>query len=115
LAANNERLGTIIANAERASAQMQPLLQSSRATVQALQTQVLPQAQATAEQLDRLAGNANDAVRYLQTQTLPQTQRTVTRLDDLTSTLNDTAARLRRNPSILLRGDASPPGPGEAQ
>jgi phospholipid/cholesterol/gamma-HCH transport system substrate-binding protein len=115
LAANNEKLGSLIANAERASTQMQPLLQSSRATVQTLQTQLLPEAQATVEQLNRLTANTNEAVRYLQTQTLPQAQRTVTRLDDLTGTLNDTATRLRRNPSILVRGDAAPPGPGEAQ
>jgi phospholipid/cholesterol/gamma-HCH transport system substrate-binding protein len=113
LAANDEKLGAIIANAERASAQLPLLLQSSRATVQTLQTQVLPEAQATVSQLNQLTANANEAVRYLQTQTLPQAQRTVMRLDDLTATLNDTATRLRRNPSILLRGDAAPPGPGE--
>jgi phospholipid/cholesterol/gamma-HCH transport system substrate-binding protein len=115
LAANNDRLGIIIANAERASAQVPPLLQSSKATVQTLQTQVLPQAQATLGQLDRLTADTDEAVRYLQTQTLPQAQRTVTRLDDLGASLNDTATRLRRNPSILLRGDATPPGPGEAR
>lgn len=114
LAANNERLGVIIANAERASAQVPPLLQSSSATVQTLQTQILPEAQAAIDQLNRLTANTDEAVRYLQTQTLPQAQRTVTRLDDLTGTLNDTAVRVRRNPSILLRGDAAPPGPGEA-
>jgi phospholipid/cholesterol/gamma-HCH transport system substrate-binding protein len=113
LAANNDRLGTIIANAERASAQVPPLLQSSRETVQTLQTQVLPQAQATVSQLGQLTTNANDTVHFLQTQTLPQAQRTITRLDDLTASLNDTATRLRRNPSIVLRGDAAPPGPGE--
>jgi phospholipid/cholesterol/gamma-HCH transport system substrate-binding protein len=113
LAANDEKLGAIIANAERASAQVPLLLQSSRATVQTLQTQVLPEAQATVSQLNQLTANGNEAVRYLQTQTLPQAQRTVTRLDDLAASLNDTATRLRRNPSVLLRGDAAPPGPGE--
>ncbi|GAB2603253.1 MlaD family protein [Ramlibacter solisilvae] len=115
LAANNEKMNAIIANAERASAQLQPLLQSSTATVGTLQTQLLPEAQSAVAQLQRLTANTDETVRFLQTQTLPQAQRTVTRLDDLSASLNDTATRIRRNPAILLRGEARTPGPGEAQ
>src|SRR5262249_25068600 len=47
LAANNEKLASTISNAERASAQLQPLLQSTNNTIRSLQTEVLPEAQRT--------------------------------------------------------------------
>ena len=140
LAANNDRLGQILANAERASGQMQPLLQSSSEAVQSLRTQVLPQARDTLRELDGLSAamnqrmntilqnteqastrmgpllqSSNDAVRSLQTQILPEAQRTLTRLDRLSTSLGQSADRIQRNPSLLLRGTvATPVGPGEA-
>ena len=55
-------------------------------------------------------------MRALQNQILPQAQRTLVRLDQLTTSLDDTAAQIKRNPSVLVRGGAAlPPGPGEAQ
>jgi ABC-type transporter Mla subunit MlaD len=140
LAANNDRLVQILANAERASAQVQPLLQSSGDAVQSLRTQVLPQARDTLRQLDGLSAamnermttilqnteqastrmgpllqSSNDAVRALQMQILPEAQRTLTRLDRLSTSLGQSADRIQRNPSLLLRGSvATPVGPGEA-
>ena len=46
LAGHNARLETILANAERASGQVDPLLRASQASVVLLQQQLLPQAQA---------------------------------------------------------------------
>lgn len=140
LAANNDRIVQILANAERTSAQMQPLVQSSSEAVQALRTQVLPQARETLRQLDGLSAamngrmdtilqnteqastrvgpllqSSNDAVRSLQMQILPEAQRTLTRLDHLSTSLGQSADRIQRNPSLLLRGTvATPVGPGEA-
>lgn len=122
LAANNQRLGAILVNAERASNQLQPLLASSSDTVKTLQTQTLPQAQQTLVNLDNLAGslrgmaaNGNDAVMALQTQILPQAYKTLTNLDNLSSSLNGMATRINRDPSILIRGARLPPGPGETE
>lgn len=139
LSANNEKLVAIIANAERASVQVQPLLQASRASARTLQEEVLPQAQRVLLQLDGLAvetqarlgtilrnteqastqmepllQSGNETVRSMQTQVLPQAQRTLLRLDHLTASLNEAAARVRRNPALILRGSSPPAsGPGE--
>jgi phospholipid/cholesterol/gamma-HCH transport system substrate-binding protein len=87
LAANNEKLGTIISNTERASNEFKPLLQTSNDTVKALQTQVLPEA-----------------------------QKTIAKLDQLSTSLNSVASKIERDPSVLLRGTAPPaPGPGESR
>lgn len=85
LAANNERLATIVANSEQASHQLRPLLRSS-----------------------------NDTVKTLQTQVLPEAYRSLSNLNQLLGSLNGAAAKIDRDPSILLRGVATPPpGPGE--
>lgn len=141
LAANNRRMEAIIANAERASGQMQPLLQSSMDSVRTLRTEVLPQARSALADIDGLSHAMNErmgailqnteqastrfgpllqssseAVRSLQTQILPEAHRTLTHLDQLSGSMGDTANRIRRNPSLLLRGSAgNAPGPGEAQ
>jgi len=90
--ANNERLETIIlnaertsSNAERASKRVIPLLESSESTVRTLQTEVLP--------------NADD---------------TLTKLHDLSASLREITAEIERDPSILVRGRSpAAPGPGE--
>ena len=121
LAANSARLETILANAERASVQVQPLLQASTASVRSVQTQLLPQVrtmlQASEQAGARLApllASSQDAVWSLQFQVLPQAERAMLRLDHLSATLDDAAGKVRRNPSLLLRGSAAAaPGPGE--
>ena len=138
LAANNGKLAAMIANAERASAQLPPLLQASQATLNTLQTQVVPQAQGTLLKMDKLTTDVNDrlgvillrseqasaqigplleasnaTVRSLQFQVLPEAERTLMRLDRLSGSLDETTSRIRRNPSLLLRGTAALPGPGE--
>jgi phospholipid/cholesterol/gamma-HCH transport system substrate-binding protein len=87
LAANNEKLGTTIANAERASRQAEPLLRASNDTIKALQTQVLPEA-----------------------------YRTLAKLEQLSASLNDLTTQIKRDPSVLIRGGSRPPpGPGETK
>ena len=87
LASNNDRLATIMANAETASGQLNPLLQSGHEAVDSLHKELIPEAYNT------LAG-----------------------LQSLSSSLNNTVSKINRDPSVLLRGRASPlPGPGEAQ
>ena len=82
VAARMEHLSDTI---DQAGRRMEPLLLASGKAAQALQGDVLPQAESTLRRLDRLA-----------------------------ATLDETATNLRRDPSILLRG-APPPalGPGE--
>jgi phospholipid/cholesterol/gamma-HCH transport system substrate-binding protein len=84
LAANNEKLGAIIVNAERASTQLEPLMQSS-----------------------------NDAVKALQNQVLPEAYRTLANLDNLSTSLSDMTAKIRQDPSVIIRGASPSPGPGE--
>jgi phospholipid/cholesterol/gamma-HCH transport system substrate-binding protein len=117
LASNNEKLGSILASSET-------LLQSSNDTVRALRTEVLPQTSRTLATLDKLASaqfapllqSSSDVVNALQTQVLPQAYRALTRLDDLSTSLGDVATKLKRDPSVLVRGSAlPPPGPGETR
>jgi phospholipid/cholesterol/gamma-HCH transport system substrate-binding protein len=123
LAANSARMETILANAERASVQVQPLLQASNASVRTMQTQLLPQMrsmlqateQATAR-IEPLLMSSQDAVWSLQFQVLPQAERAMVRLDHLSGSLDDAVGKIKRNPSLLLRGSAAAaPGPGETQ
>lgn len=85
LAENSRKLNSIVANTERASHRLEPLLESSHDTVRALQTQVLPEAHKTLSNLDALSGS-----------------------------LSGVTSRINRDPSILIRGTRPPPpGPGE--
>ncbi|MCG2592266.1 MlaD family protein [Ramlibacter sp. XY19] len=120
LAANSARLETILANAEKASVQVQPLLQASSATVRTVQAQLLPQVRAMlqgAEQagarLEPLLASSQDAVWSLQFQVLPQAEQAMGRLDHLSATMDDAVTRFRSNPASLLRRAAVAPGPGE--
>lgn len=87
LAANNQKLSAIVSNTERASNQFKPLLESSNNTVRALQTQILPEAHKT----------LND-------------------LDNVSNSMSGIAAKLNRDPSLVVRGRAPLPlGPGETK
>lgn len=126
LAANNARLEALIANAERTSGRLPPLLQSGQAAVDALQSlsvstqdrldTILARTERASTHFVPLLESSSEAVRSLQNQVLPEAQRTLTRLDHLSSSLDETATRIRRNPALLLRGSAAgPPGPGEGR
>ena len=120
LAANTARIDAVLANAEKATAQMQPLLQSSQATVRTVQTQLLPQASSFLTNAERASArmeplllSSQDAVWSLQFQVLPGAERAMSRVDRLSSDLDATVVRIRRDPSLLLRGSVAAPGPGE--
>ncbi len=76
VAANNERLSSLLHYAERDSRELQPILQELRTM-------------------------------------LPQLSRATSDLDSLSRTMTELVNRLSRDPSLLLRGTAVPPGPGE--
>lgn len=84
LVANTQHLESLIANVDRDSRDVRPLIETSSATVRQLNMQVLPQ-------FDRAIGNLNS----------------------LSQKMNGLADELSRHPSELLRGKATPPGPGE--
>ena len=128
LAANDAKLRAIIANTERASGKLGPLLQSSGKAVGTLQDRVLPQAQDTLAHFDAVAGSAGGALRNVEaastglvplvqsggrvmqsveTQVLPQTMKDLQQTDEMLTRLNDTAARIRDNPSTLIWGPRS--------
>ncbi|HEX3991699.1 MAG TPA: MlaD family protein [Acetobacteraceae bacterium] len=84
LTANGARLRSLLVNAEVDSREIRPLLETSDATLKALKTQVLP----------HLYQSLGD-------------------LDGLTQSLNGIADRITRDPSTVIRGINTPPGPGE--
>lgn len=85
LAANTTKLNAIVANTERASHRLGPLLNSGDDTIKGLRTQILPEA-----------------------------HKTLSKLDELSSSMSDVTTKIDRNPSILIRGSVPRvPGPGE--
>jgi phospholipid/cholesterol/gamma-HCH transport system substrate-binding protein len=86
LASNNDRLIAVMANAQDASNQLSPLLQSGHEAVNAMRSQLIPEA-------------------YI----------ALTRLESATSSLSNTVSKIHRDPSLLLQGRRPQPGPGEAQ
>lgn len=83
LAANNDRLGSLIVNAERDSRDVRPLLDTSNATLRELR------------------------------QVLPRFYQAIGDLDGLAHSLNGAANRITRDPSMVVRGTTTLPGPGE--
>jgi phospholipid/cholesterol/gamma-HCH transport system substrate-binding protein len=109
LAENTDKLNSIVANTERASHRLEPLLQSSDDTVKVLQTQILPETHS-------LLQSSNVAVEALQTQILPEANKALFNLDSLSSSFTDLATKINRDPSIVIRGTAQRPlGPGEGK
>ncbi len=84
LAANDARLSSLIVNAERDSREIEPLLETSKATLGELHAEVLPR---LSQSLDNLEG--------------------------LTHSLDGLADKLARDPSTVIRGTVTRPGPGE--
>jgi phospholipid/cholesterol/gamma-HCH transport system substrate-binding protein len=84
LTANDARLGSLIVNAERDSRTLGPLLEAS-----------------------------NTTVRKLDTEALPRLYQSLDNLDSLAHSLNGLAEKITKDPSAVIRGTATPPGPGE--
>lgn len=125
LASDQAKLKTALANMERASARMLPLLQSGSEATRELRERLLPQAQDTLARIDTVAGTANAAIQHvdaagrelaplvqssnavmrsMQAQVLPQMRQGLARTNELLAKLDDTAERIRDNPSVLVWG-----------
>jgi phospholipid/cholesterol/gamma-HCH transport system substrate-binding protein len=114
LAANNAKLNSIVANTERASRRLEPLLDSADATLGQLRTQIVPELHEALSILKPLLESSHDTVSALEMQILPEARNTLIDLDNLSTTLTGVATKLNRDPSILIRGTTpTPPGPGE--
>ena len=84
LAANDEQLSSLIVNTERDSREIGPLLETSNATLGEFHADVLPK---LTQSLDKLNG--------------------------LTRSLDGLADKIARDPSTVIRGTVTRPGPGE--
>jgi ABC-type transporter Mla subunit MlaD len=132
LANTGAKLGPLIANADQATRQLQPVLQASNATLTTLQNDILPETHRAlvgldtassalvaksdllSRRLDPLLDSSSDAVRALQWQVLPQAHETLSNLDSLARSLDGLVGTIRRDPSIVVRGATTPVrGPGE--
>lgn len=116
LAANTDKLNSIVANTERASHRFEPLLKSADETVSQLQTEIVPELHETLTTLKPLLESSHDTVSALQRQLLPQASKVLNDLDSLSTTLTGVATKINKDPSILIRGTTPPPpGPGESK
>jgi phospholipid/cholesterol/gamma-HCH transport system substrate-binding protein len=116
LAMNTEKLNSIVANTERASQHLEPLLKLTDDTVSQLQTKIVPEVHETLNNLEPLLKSSGDTVTALQMQVLPQAREALINLDKLTTTLTGVTTKINRDPSILIRGAAPLPlGPGESK
>jgi ABC-type transporter Mla subunit MlaD len=133
LAADSRKMNIVLANAERASARLGPLLDRGSGAAATLQEQVLPKAFDAMARLDRLSAgldasaqrasgtlqplleSSRDTARALQTQVLPEAYEAMANLNRLSTSLQDATARIERDPSVLIRGSAPRPGPGESR
>jgi phospholipid/cholesterol/gamma-HCH transport system substrate-binding protein len=116
LAENSNKLNSIVANTERASHRLEPLLESSHDTVRAFQTQILPEVRKALTDFEPLLESSHDTVRAFQTQILPEAHKALINLDGLSTAFTGVATKINRDPSILIRGSTAPlPGPGESK
>jgi phospholipid/cholesterol/gamma-HCH transport system substrate-binding protein len=116
LADNAQNLNSIVANTERASHGFEPLLESTHATMRALQIQIVPEAYKALTNLEPLLESSHDTVRALQMQIVPDAHKALIDLDSLSTTFTGVAMKVNRDPSILIRGTTPPPpGPGETK
>jgi phospholipid/cholesterol/gamma-HCH transport system substrate-binding protein len=116
LAENTEKLNSIVANTERASHRFEPLLKSADETVRQIQAKIVPEVHEALTDLEPLLQSSHDTVSALQMQILPQAHKALVDLDTLSATFTAVAAKINRDPSILIRGTTPPPpGPGESK
>jgi phospholipid/cholesterol/gamma-HCH transport system substrate-binding protein len=116
LADNTQKLNSIVANTERASHRLEPLLKSGDDTLRQIQTQIVPEVHEALTNLELLVESSHDTVSALQMQILPEARKTLINLDNLSTTFTGVATKINRDPSILIRGTTPPPpGPGESK
>jgi phospholipid/cholesterol/gamma-HCH transport system substrate-binding protein len=128
LADNSAKLATIIARSERASQRIEPLLESGQQAVNGVQDitrrvgPLLDSAQANLRALEATSGriqplleSSQESVNTIRGQVLPQVLKAIADLDNLSASFTDLANRINRDPSVLIRGTATQPGPGEGR
>jgi ABC-type transporter Mla subunit MlaD len=98
LAANDVRLSSLIVNAERDSREIGPLLEN---------------AERASREIKPLLETSNATLGQLHEEVLPQLTQSLDNLDGLTRSLGGLADKLARDPSTIIRGTVTPPGPGE--
>ena len=73
-------------------------------------------AENASSQLGPLLQSGHEAVDSLHNHLIPQAYNALAELEAMSSALSNTASAIDRDPSLLLHGRARPPpGPGEAQ
>jgi phospholipid/cholesterol/gamma-HCH transport system substrate-binding protein len=131
LVAHNERLGSLIANVDHDSREIGLLLDdktiaSLKRTVGGLQAimamliandarlrSLLVNAEVDSRDIRPLLETSNATLKELHTEVLPRLYKSLGDLDGLTHSLNGIAARITRDPSSVVRGTVTLPGPGE--
>ncbi len=131
LVANNDRLGSLIANIDHDSRQIGALLDdrsiaSLKRTLDGLQQitsmltandarlrSLLVNAEIDSREIRPLLETSNATLKELHTQVLPRLYQSLGELDSLARSLNGIAERLTRDPASVVRGTATRPGPGE--
>ncbi|HTM63704.1 MAG TPA: MlaD family protein [Gammaproteobacteria bacterium] len=87
LADNNQKMVRILANTEKFSTELVPLMR-----------------------------NTSNAMRMFETQTMPATYRLLSNLDTIARSLTEVTSEMKQNPSVLLRGvQRQPYGPGDSR
>jgi phospholipid/cholesterol/gamma-HCH transport system substrate-binding protein len=131
LVANNERLGSLIANVDHDSRKIGLLLDdktiaSLKRTLDGLQDitamltandarlrSLLVNAEIDSRDIRPVLETSNATLKELHTQALPRLYHSLDDLDGLTHSLNGIVERITRDPSSFVRGTVTPPGPGE--
>jgi ABC-type transporter Mla subunit MlaD len=112
LAANDERLNTLIANAESGSREIKPLLETLAANGERLNS-IIVNAERGSREIRPLLETSNATLGELHTDVLPRLSRSLENLNGLTRSLDGLAEKIARDPSTIIRGTVTPPGPGE--
>jgi len=112
LAANDERLSSLIVNAEGGSREIRPLLETLAANDERLGSLIV-NTERDSREIRPLLETSNATLGELHTNVLPQLSRSLENLDGLSRSLGGLADKIARDPSTVIRGTVTPPGPGE--
>jgi ABC-type transporter Mla subunit MlaD len=111
LANNDERLNSLIVNAEGGSREIRPFLQTLAANDERIGSLIV-NTEHDSREIGPLLETSNDTLGQLN-DVLPQLSRSLDNLNGLTRTLDGLAEKVARDPSTVIRGTVTPPGPGE--
>jgi ABC-type transporter Mla subunit MlaD len=112
LAANNAQIGSLIVNAERDSRDIQPLLETLMANDARIGSLIV-NGERDSRKIEPLLETSNAVLREFHSDALPRLYQSLDNLDGLTHLLNGLADKITRDPSTIIHGTVTPPGPGE--